>query len=451
MNINYGSLVNDRNNEQEEIYYDAITDTDADTDADANVNEKLLALVKENEIIPFSYVQKDSLLVVVNDWLYSSQVPPELQLLRKENVAIPLCYLLVGTIEGLSGPILGVYPLDLGATEAQQTTMSILLILPASLKIIFGFLSDNFPIFGYRRKPYMILDWILTSLSYGILLLTTDLSLSKNDDDDDDEEIVVPQNAPSILFLSLMTFLFSTEYWLADVMGDSIVAEKTRLEPSHIKGTIQSSCYSYRFFGYMICGPILTALYKLYNRPIAIVTLLSVLPLLMIPFILLLNEKRYQIIPSTYDQCQEMWTTVCSRAVWQPLSFVYIYNALQIGNGAWNQYLRTVLHFTSTQLNLIIIVSGVLLYVGVVAYKTYMITWSWRLVYIITTIINLCFSIMQLSLIANIRFGLSPFFFALGYDALSTFIMGIQFLPVTIMVRVQLNYICCSFIRFYRL
>ena len=107
---------------------------------------------------------------------------------------------------------MGVYPLDLGATEAQQTTMSILSILPASLKIIFGFLSDNFPIFGYRRKPYMILDWILTSLSYGILLLTTDLSLSKNDDDDD-EEIVVPQNAPSILFLSLMTFLFSTGYW----------------------------------------------------------------------------------------------------------------------------------------------------------------------------------------------------------------------------------------------
>ena len=212
MNINYGSLVNDRNNEQEEIYYDAITDTDADTDDNANVNEKLLALVKENEIIPFSYVQKYSLLVGVNDWLYPPQVPPELQLLRKENVAIPLCYLLVGTIEGLSGPILGVYPLDLGATEAQQTTMSILSILPASIKIIFGFLSDNFPIFGYRRKPYMILDWILTSLSYGILLLTTDLSLSKNDDDDD-EEIVVPQNAPSILFLSLMTFLFSTGYW----------------------------------------------------------------------------------------------------------------------------------------------------------------------------------------------------------------------------------------------
>ena len=120
--------------------------------------------------------------------------------------------------------------------------------------------------------------------------------------------------------------------------------------------------------------------------------------------------------------------------MWQPLAFIYIYNVLQIGNGAWNQYLRTILHFTSTQINMISIVSSVLLYVGVVSYKTYMLSWSWRYLYFSTTLINLFFSVMQLSLIANITFGLSPFFFALGDDALSTFIDGIQFLPQTIMV-----------------
>ena len=117
------------------------------------------------------------------------------------------------------------------------------------------------------------------------------------------------------------------------------------------------------------------------------------------------------------------------------MAFVYIYNFLQITNGAWNQYLRTVLQFTSTDLNMINVASSVLLYVGVVVYKTYMLAWSWRSVYFISTLLNLFFSALQLSLIANITFGISPFFFALGDTALQTFIDGITFLPVTIMVR----------------
>ena len=146
------------------------------------------------------------------DWLYPPQLPPELQLLRKENIAIPLCYLLVGVLQGLSGPLINVYPLDLNATEAQQTTISTLKSLPASLKLIFGFLSDNFPILGYRRKTYMLIGWGLSALSYGSLLFTTDLTLSEVSYEKSDGSFGIrtdpPINAPSIPFLSLMTFLY---------------------------------------------------------------------------------------------------------------------------------------------------------------------------------------------------------------------------------------------------
>ena len=150
----------------------------------------------------------------LNDWLYPPQLPPELQLLRKENIAIPACYLLVGILQGLSGPLMNVYPLDLNATEAQQTTISTLKSLPASLKLIFGFISDNYPIFGYRRKSYMIIGWAMSASAFGILLFTSDLTLSEEEFVKDDGEIgmrtVVPPNAPTIPFFSLMTFLFGT-------------------------------------------------------------------------------------------------------------------------------------------------------------------------------------------------------------------------------------------------
>ena len=52
--------------------------------------------------------------------LYPPGVPRQVQLLRLENLAVPACYLLVGLLQGLSGPFTNVYPLDLNASEAQQ-------------------------------------------------------------------------------------------------------------------------------------------------------------------------------------------------------------------------------------------------------------------------------------------------------------------------------------------
>ena len=107
---------------------------------------------------------------------------------------------------------------------------------------------------------------------------------------------------------------------------------------------------------------------------------------------------------------------------------------MQVGNGAWREYLVTVHHFTSCQLNMLLIVSYILLYLGIIAYKRYFITWSWRKVYIYTTLLNGVFSLLQVLLIFGITFGLSPFLFTLGDDAFAEFISGIQFLPNTIMM-----------------
>lgn len=95
---------------------------------------------------------------------------------------------------------------------------------------------------------------------------------------------------------------------------------------------------------------------------------------------------------------------------------------------------KTVLGFSSNQLNTLLIVAYVLLYLGILAYKYYFIKWSWRAVYIWTTLLNGFFSALQILLIQGITFGIPPFWFALGDDAFADFIGGIQFLPTTIMM-----------------
>lgn len=195
------------------------------------------------------------------DWLYPPHLPRECQLLRRENLAVPACYLLVGVLQGLSSPLVNVLPLDLGATEAQQTTLSSVKSLPASFKILFGFLSDNVAWNGYRRKPYMFFGWMMASVSLAMLLFFSNLNIaprnagcfkSQSDADInssviDDADSGIPADAPSIAFLSVAFLGFGTGFWMADVMGDSIVAEKAKLEPPEARGSVQSSCYAYRY------------------------------------------------------------------------------------------------------------------------------------------------------------------------------------------------------------
>ena len=103
-------------------------------------------------------------------------------------------------------------------------------------------------------------------------------------------------------------------------------------------------------------------------------------------------------------------------------------NLLQVSNGAWRQFQQTVLHFTEAQINLLLVASYVLLYLGTLLYKHCFLQASWRRVYEVCIILNGFFSAMQLLLICGKTFGLSPFLFALGDDAFAEFVRGIQFL-----------------------
>lgn len=376
----------DDNDEQEELFHDEAYNKLSD--------ETIMTKESEPQGVPVvsfwdALNGKASWSIALDHFLYPPNLPPACQLLRMENIAIPACYLLVGLLQGLSSVMAGVFALDLGASEAQQTTIRSLRGLPSSFKLFFGFWSDNVPIQGYRRKPYMLAGWFMASASQFSLLFLSNLHLDGSGtgcfaSDGADVDPVVPSNAPSVPFFAACLLAFGTGFWMADVMGDSMVAEKAKLEPAHSRGSVQSACYSYRFFGLMIAAPAATYLYTAAG-PATVVWLLALLPLSILPLIYFLHEVPHSSVPSTMEQCGEIWKTVSSRAVWQPLGFVFLYNLLQIGNAAWREFQRTVLHFTSCQINLLGLVGYVLLYAGILTYKYYLMHWSWRNIYILTT------------------------------------------------------------------
>ncbi|CAJ1948481.1 unnamed protein product [Cylindrotheca closterium] len=359
----------------------------------------------------------------------NDECPPELQLFRWENVLIPACYLCVGLTQGLNRPLLNVYPLDLGANESQQATIGLVLMIPATMKIIFGFLSDNFPILGYRRKSYMLIGWLSVTFIMILLHQNSDLRMAYNEYGD----AVPPKDAPSVELVSITFLVSSIGMWMADVMGDSIVAEKARLEPKSRKGQLQSTCYASRFFGMMVAAPLSTVMYSHYG-PGSVVLLIACTPLPIVPILFAFSESKARPSQPIKEHLTEIWHAVCFRAVWQPLGFLYFFNLLQVQNSAWRQYLSTVLDFTAQELNWLLVASYIFTFVGTMAYKEYFLKTSWRRVYQFCILTNGLLTCTQLLLIKGKTFGLSNFWFSLGDDAAQEFISGVQFLPASIMI-----------------
>mmetsp|Transcript_22144 Transcript_22144/g.26108 ORF Transcript_22144/g.26108 Transcript_22144/m.26108 type:complete len:243 (-) Transcript_22144:12-740(-) len=118
------------------------------------------------------------------------------------------------------------------------------------------------------------------------------------------------------------------------------------------------------------------------------------------------------------------------------MGFVFLFNALQISNAAWTQYLYSTLHFSTAKINSILVAAFVMIFAGVMAYKQFMREWSWRNVYVLCISLNCVFSLCQIMLIKqwNKKFNIPNFAFALGDESAVDFISGVQFLPTTIMM-----------------
>ena len=67
---------------------------------------------------------------------------------------------------------------DLAFTPAQVAALTGIAAIPWIIKPVFGFLSDGLPVFGYRRRPYLILSGILGTLSWIALATVVNSSLT---------------------------------------------------------------------------------------------------------------------------------------------------------------------------------------------------------------------------------------------------------------------------------
>lgn len=97
--------------------------------------------------------------------------------LTPDNIAVAMVYFVQGVL-GLSDLAVSFYLKDdLHLDPAETGVISGFSSLPWLVKPLYGFISDSFPLFGYRRRSYLVLSGLLGALSWFLMATFVDSKL----------------------------------------------------------------------------------------------------------------------------------------------------------------------------------------------------------------------------------------------------------------------------------
>ena len=358
--------------------------------------------------------------------------------------AIPVGYFSVGVAQTLMATPLTYYLVsERNMSSTSLSIISPIMSLPWCFKIAYGMLSDCVPIRGERRRPYFMIGWG----SYSILCFAMAAGIE----------------GFSFAWIMFLIFLQTSAYLMSDVAADTMIVERShRLGEG---GALQSTCYLLRFTGGVI-GAVVGAVFgdpKATHWFMSIqgffvaCGLAGILPLLFAGALIetpsrnecevlsqagsmedleeagaVAGRKRIKSVASEF---QVMLGALSHEAVYRPMTFIIVYNVLQLSNASWNNFLLIGLKFSEQDLGAMAVAGSIVTWGGIMVYRRYLMEASWRSVYLGTTLVSLILSFGQLVLISgwNRAFGIGDVYFAAGDTTASTFITAMQFLPAVTM------------------
>lgn len=232
---------------------------------------------------------------------------------------------------GISIPLIGIY--------------SGIMAFPWVLKPVYGLLSDYVPVFGYRRKSYLIIaaltamaGWILTSS----VSTVTGLLLA---------QLVVDVGIASL-----------------DVFTDGLAVQKST---NKNRGVIQSICWGSRSFGAII-GSLLSGYLLLYLPYKGVFTLTGALPLLVIAVCLFIKEPDEKIKPFSQSVTSLLKAYATKKDLWWIALFLFLFFATPSFGTPLFFYLRENLGFPEVFIGILNTLSSVGGVLGAVMYvKTF--------------------------------------------------------------------------------
>jgi folate/biopterin transporter len=310
---------------------------------------------------------------------------------------------------------------ELRLSPAEVSAMLGVVALPWMIKPLFGFMSDGLPIFGYRRRPYLILSGILGAIAWVSMATIVHSSLA----------------ATAAIALSSLAIAVS------DVIVDSLVVERARAESQADAGSLQSLCWGASAFGGLVTAYFSGMLLEHFTtRTIFLIT--ASFPLIVSGAAWLIAES--PVNKDTNDtnnadslsiphQLKQLRQAVSQKTIWLPAAFVFILQATPTADSAFFYFSTNELHFEPEFLGRVRLVTSLASLFGIWIFQRFLKSVPFRVIFGWSTVISAVLGMTMLLLVThtNRALGIDDRWFSLG-DSLILTVMGqIAYMPVLVL------------------
>jgi folate/biopterin transporter len=346
--------------------------------------------------------------VIVEKLFFGNEPTPEL-------IAILLVYLVQGIL-GLARLAVSFFLKDeLHLSPAEVAALMGVVAIPWMIKPLFGFMSDGLPIFGYRRRPYLILSSIGGALAW-VAMAT-----------------VVHTGWAAMLAIALSSLSVA----VSDVIADSLVVERARNESSGTAGSLQSLCWGVSALGGLLTAYLSGILLEQFSAQ-AVFWMTSMFPLLVCFGAFAIRETPLESRPdwsAVRQQVGDLWQAISQKAIWLPTLFLFLWQATPSSDTAFFYFTTNELQFPPEFLGRVRLVTSVAALIGVWAFQRFFKNVSFRRIFLWSTLASTALGMTTLLLVThtNRALGIDDRWFSLGDSLILTVAGQITFMPVLVL------------------
>jgi len=371
------------------------------------INKYTLLYQKKKNIIPLEFIDNK---------LYIYGLNP-----TSEIWAIIFVYFVQGII-GLSSLAVTFYYKDtLHLSPSELSFISSLSVIPWLIKPFYGYISDSFPLFGYKRKSYLILSGIISSLGWfgmSILVLQTYNNIN--------------YKWISILLLNITSLGMA----FSDVLVDAIVVSLSN-NKNNISGTLQSICWSSSSIGAIISSYSSGLLLEKIDKS-EIFALTACFPLITAFVGMFIKEKKNNNNNNNYNNKNNfilLKKTLSKKSILLPIIFLVLWQSTPSSGSSFFYFETNELNFKPEFFGKLSLISSISSLFGIYIYNNYLKNISLREIFKKISIIGFIFGLTPLILVTHTNriLGLPDEIFAIGDDIILSIIGQIAFMPVLVL------------------
>lgn len=306
----------------------------------------------------------------------------------------------------------GTLEMDIAAIGVLLTTVS----TPWTLKPLYGFVSDQVPLCGRRRQPYIILCNVLAGGIWFILA-------------------TVEQTPTSVL---LLCFVVQIVTCFGDVLYDASMVELSKHEGSDEAGSFQSWCWAVRAAGAVTAAGLGGVASANLTMP-TVFKIQALLPLLLAALATFCFDEPVNANKSSINagcsSLRRVQVALCDKRLWKPALFVCVFAATPSSGTAWFYYLVNVLHFTPNVMGALSCLRHAAMLGGALAYRRWFRACSFRPFFSTIVVLSALLSLTPLILVEGINasWGIPDVFFVGGDDVFLATVGQIAMMPCLVM------------------